>query len=254
MTITNETLAKMQNGETTFGAWVSTMSPRAAEAFGANGLDWATIDMEHTPIGALEAENVIRGIERHGMTPFVRVPELDYGLRGTFKRVLDSGAQGVIVPRVESRTQAERVVEAARYPPDGDRGVVGSSRANYYGTKFDEYVGEANDEVFVCVQLETATGADNAEEILSVNGVDGVLIGENDLSTTHGAPGEKGRDEVQADVDRILAAAKDNDVFAGTVAATQADIEQRVNDGFDLISIGSDLYFAGRSIGQLLPE
>lgn len=254
MAIHNAMLEQVRNGEPSYGAWISTMSARSAEAFGANGLDWATIDMEHSPIGAAGVENVIRGVERHGMTPLVRVPEIDYGLRGTFKRVLDSGAQGVIVPRVESREQAERVVEAAMYPGEGARGVVGSSRANYYGTKFDEYVGAANDELFVCVQLETATGADHASEILAVDGINGVFVGENDLSTTHGVPGEKGREAVQRDVDRILAAAKNNDVVAGTVAATTQQIDQRLDDGFDLISIGSDIYFIGRSIGQLLPD
>lgn len=254
MTRTNETLTKVSNGETTYGAWVSSMSPRAAEAFGANGLDWAVVDMEHSPISASGVENVIRGIETAGITPIVRVPELDYGLKGTFKRVLDSGAMGVIVPRVESASQAERVVEAALYPPAGDRGVVGGSRVNGYGTGFDDYVERANDEVFVCVQIETATGAEHAEEILSVDGIDGVFIGENDLSTTHGAPGQKTRDAVQADVDHVLATANDNDVATGIVAPTEAKIAERVEDGYDLISIGSDLYFVGHAIGDLLPE
>lgn len=254
MTGTNETLAKVASGETTFGAWVSSMSPRAAEAFGANGLDWAVVDMEHSPIGAAGVENVVRGMETAGITPFVRVPELDYGLKGTFKRVLDSGAMGVIVPRVESREEAERVVEAAMYPPEGDRGVVGGSRVNEYGTNFDGYVGSANDELFVCVQLETATGADNAADILSVDGVNGVFVGENDLSATHGAPGGKGIEAVQADVDHILSAANDNGVATGIVAPTREKIAERVDDGYDLISIGSDLYFVGHSIGRLLPE
>jgi 2-keto-3-deoxy-L-rhamnonate aldolase RhmA len=254
MTRTNDTLAKISNGKTTYGAWVSSMSPRVAETFGANGLDWAVVDMEHSPIGAAGVENVIRGVETAGITPFVRVPELDYGLKGTFKRVLDSGAMGVIVPRVESKEQAEEVVDAAMYPPEGDRGVVGGSRANDYGTDFDGYVDSANGELFVCIQLETATGADNAEEILSVDGINGVFVGENDLSATHGVPGKKGRDAVQEDVDYILSVASDEDVAAGIVAPTEEKIAERVDDGYDLISIGSDLYFIGHSIGQLLPE
>ena len=254
MTVTNDTLAKVANDEATFGAWISTMSPRAAEAFGVNGLDWAVIDMEHSPIGAAEVENVIRGIERYGLTPIVRVPEVDYGLRGTFKRVLDSGAQGLIVPRIESRADAKQVVDAAMYPPDGNRGVVGGSRVNDYGTNFEEYVTAANDQLFVCVQLETAEGADNAEEILSVDGINGVFVGENDLSSTHGAPGQKDRQDVQADVDHIHAVAKDNGVFAGIVAPTAERIERRLDDGFDLISVGSDLSLISASIEQLLPQ
>jgi 2-keto-3-deoxy-L-rhamnonate aldolase RhmA len=254
MTRTNETLTKVANGETTYGAWVSSMSPRAAEAFGAHGLDWAVVDMEHSPITAEGVENVVRGIETAGITPIVRVPEIDYGLKGTFKRVLDSGAMGVIVPRIEHASEAERVVEAALYPPEGDRGVVGGSRVNGYGTGFDDYVERANDEVFVCVQIETVTGAENAEEILSVDGVNGVFIGENDLSTTHGAAGQKGRDAVQADVDHIYESATANGVATGIVAPTQEKIAERVDDGYDLISIGSDLYFVGHAIGELLPE
>lgn len=254
MVRTNDTLAKIEASETTYGAWVSSMSPRAAEAFGANGLDWATIDMEHSTIGAYEAENAIRAIEGSGMTPLVRVPELDYGLKGTFKRILDAGAMGVIVPRVESQEQAEAIVEAAMYPPEGDRGVVGGSRANDYGTNFDEYVDRANDELFVCVQIETATGAANAADVLSVDGINGVFIGENDLSATHGAPGQKGLDIVQDDVDHVLEVAAENDVFVGIVAATPDSIAQREADSCDLISIGSDLSLINRSIGELLPE
>ena len=254
MAITNTTIAKIARGEPTFGAWVSTMSPRAAEVFGVNGFDWAVIDMEHTPVGATGVEAVVRGIERHDLTPLVRIPDIDAGIRGTCKRVLDSGAQGIIVPRVETAEQAEAVVEAAFYPPEGERGVVGSSRANYYGSKFSAYVEQANDELFVCVQLETAAGAARADEILAVDGVNGVFIGENDLSATHGAAGEKTEQAVQDDVDAIVAAAADHDVYTGTVAATPEKIATRVEQGFDLISLGSDLYFVGRSIGQLHPE
>lgn len=251
---TNETLAKLEKGEPTYGAWVSSMSPRAAEVFGANGFDWAVIDMEHTPIGADGVENVIRGIERHDLTPIVRLPELDYGIRGTCKRVLDSGAQGIIVPRVETAEQAQRIADAALYPPEGSRGVVGSSRANLFGTDFDRYVDEANDELFVAVQLETATGADRADDILSVEGINGVMVGENDLSATHGAPGQKDESAVQADVDAILEAADAYGVHAGIVAPTPERIEQRSEEGFNFLSLGSDLYFVSRSIGQLLPE
>jgi 2-dehydro-3-deoxyglucarate aldolase/4-hydroxy-2-oxoheptanedioate aldolase len=254
MAVTNETLAKIELNEPTYGAWVSSMSPRSAEVMGANGMDWAVVDMEHTPIGARGAEQVIRGIECHGMTPLIRLPELDYGLRGACKRALDSGGQGLIVPRVESREEAEQVAEAALFPPEGERGVAGSVRANYYGTRFDDYVEAANDEVLLMVQIETATGADRADDILSVPGVDGVFIGENDLSTTHRAPGQKDVKSVQDDVNRIVAAAEDHDAVTGIVAPVPERIERRVDEGFDLVSVGSDLYFMNRSLSQLLPK
>lgn len=250
----NDTLMRMESGDPTFGAWVSSMSPRSAEVLGVNGLDWSVIDMEHSPVGLPRSENLIRAVEHYGMTPLVRVPEPDSGLKGVSKRVLDSGAMGIIVPRVESGDQAERILDAALYPPKGDRGAVGSSRANDYGTNFDEYVGRANDELMLCVQLETVAGADHAEEILSVDGINCVFIGENDLSTSHGVPGRKDHDDVQADVERILQTATENDVHAGIVAPTPERIEKRIADGFDFISIGSDLSFMHRSIGQLLPE
>lgn len=254
MTITNTTLRQMENGEPTFGAWVSSMSPRTAEVYGVSGLDWAVIDMEHTPVDTAMVEEIIRGADRHETTPLVRLPAFDYGIRSTCKRVLDSGAQGIIVPRIETAEQAEEIVEAARYPPAGKRGVVGSSRANYYGTKFDEYVENANDEIMVAVQIETATGADRADEILAVDGIDAVVIGANDLSTTHGAPGDSSHPAVVEDIERIRAAAESHGVHPGIVAATAADIEQRIDEGFRFLAIGTDLYFLSRSIDQLVPN
>lgn len=247
----NATRETLERGEPTFGAWIASMSPRIAEALGGTGLDWAVVDMEHTPAEFTDTENVIRGIERAGLTPMVRIPG-STSVRESAKRVLDAGAQGIIVPRIETPEDAERAIRAARFPPDGVRGVAGSVRANGFGRHFEDYVTRANEEILVTIQLETRTGAERASEILSIEGLDGVFVGENDLSATYGAPGRSDRDNVQRAVDRIRETARENGVYTGIVATSPERIDRRLADGFTLLSVGSDLGFVSRAVTELL--
>lgn len=237
----------MAAGEPSLGAWISTMSARSAEVLATTDLEWAVIDMEHTPINERGVEAILRAFTGADMTPLVRIPALDHGIRGVCKRVLDSGAMGIIVPRVESRADAEAAVEAAAFPPDGERGVGGRIRANRHGADFEDYVGSANDEILVVAQLETKRGAERAESICETPGLDAVFIGENDLSATHGHPGEKDLPAVQADVDAILAAAEAAGLYAGIVAPDPDRIVRRIEAGIDFISIGSDLSLIDRA-------
>lgn len=216
------------------------MSPRVAEVLAGSDLDWLVIDMEHSPIGFAEVEAVIRAIDRTDTTPLIRLPELE-SVRGAAKRALDSGARGVIVPRIESAEAAYRVVQAARFPPDGDRGMAGSVRASGYGRSFEQFHSSANSDILVFVMIETATGVNRAEAILTVDGVDGVFIGENDLSVSYGEPGEKDLPAVQEGVKTVQNVAETADVYTGLVAGDPQRLERRRSEKFDLISIGSDL-------------
>ncbi|MFB6298666.1 MAG: HpcH/HpaI aldolase/citrate lyase family protein [Halobacteriales archaeon] len=254
MSVHNPLKRKLAADEPVFGPWVASLSPRSAEVLGAAGVDWLGIDMEHTPATAMDVESIVRGAERHDVPPIVRLPAVDHAAAGGAKRVLDSGAKGLIFPRVESAEDAERAVRAARFPPRGDRGVAGSTRANGYGEQFDEYVGSANEAVLVIVQIETQAAVDRIDEILAVDGIDVAFIGENDLSTTFGHPGEKDRSAVTEAVTTIREAAAERDIHAGIVAGESDRIEKRIDAGFRFFLMGGDLGFLRDGVRSVLPE
>ena len=252
MDVRNETRRKLVDDEPVYGAWVQSLSPRTAEVMTQTDLDWIGIDMEHTPIGARGTEDIVRAIEGSGVDPIVRLPSVAFATAGGVKRALDAGARGVIVPRIESPEDAEVAISAALFPPDGDRGVAGSVRANDHGASFDDYVAAAPEETLIVVQIETAAGAERAPEILAVPRIDAVLIGENDLSSTHGHPGEHDRPAVREDVDHIVTAAKEHGVRPGAATRDPARLADRREAGFRFFLLGSDLAFVRAGVTDLL--
>lgn len=238
----NETKRKLEAGETAVGAWLLSGSPRAAEALSRTTLDWIGIDAEHAPYSPERVEATVRAIGRE-TTPLVRLPSVDAAVAGAAKRALDAGAEGIIVPSVETPGDAERVIRAARFPPAGERGVAGTVRANAYGAEFDEYVATANEETLVVVQLESPAAVERAEEILAVDGIDVAFVGENDLSSAQGHPGETDRPEVEAAVRRVAEAARANDVWTGIAGRTPEDVAERTERGFQFFLLGADLSF-----------
>ncbi|MDY6817930.1 MAG: aldolase/citrate lyase family protein [Halobacteriales archaeon] len=253
MPVTNPVKAKLDADEPVFGPWVASLSPRSAETLGAAGVDWIGIDMEHTPATATDIEAIVRGAERHDVPAIVRLSSVDHAAGGGAKRALDAGAKGLIIPRVESAEDAERAVRAARFPPQGDRGVAGSVRANNHGEQFDDYVESANDVILVIVQIETKTAVERVDEILAVDGIDVAFIGENDLSTTYGNPGEKDRPEVREAVRTIRETAAEHDIHAGIVAGEPDRIERRIDAGFRVFLLGGDLGFLREGVRSVLP-
>lgn len=252
MVLENSTLEKLQSNPPTFGAWISSVSPRIAEVLGTSGLDWAVIDMEHSPATAHDVEYLVRGFEHYGMTPIVRLPSTDVGLTAACKRALDSGAQGLILPHVETADQAAKMVNAACYPPDGDRGVAGGIRSNDYGSRFDEYVRRVNDELILIAQIESASGIQKVEEIVSMDGINGVLVGRNDLSASYGHAGEKDLKKVEEDIDTVRSIASENQVYSCIVVSSKEQLDRRIDEEFDMISLGSDLSFIKRWVSHMM--
>jgi 2-dehydro-3-deoxyglucarate aldolase/4-hydroxy-2-oxoheptanedioate aldolase len=252
MTVDNHTLERLRADEPAFGAWALSMSPRVAEVLSASGLDWVGIDTEHSPIDSRRVESMVRAVEGGTATPVVRLPSVERAVDGGCKHALDAGARGLIVPGVESASEAERVVEAARFPPDGVRGVAGTTRANGYGERFGPYVAGANDALLLVVQIETPTAVERVEEIVAVDGVDVAFVGENDLSAAYGVPGEKDREEVTAAVDATLEAAREHGVHPGIGGRTPASMTERIGRGFRFFLLGADLTFARTGVEEFL--
>lgn len=177
---------RLAAGQVTIGSWITLAHPGIAEIMARSGFDWLTIDLEHSVITIREAEELIRVISLCEVPPLVRLTSNDVD---QIKRVMDAGAHGVIVPMVNSKSDAERAVQAVHYPPFGKRGV-GLARAQGYGTTFADYRQWLLEEAVVVVQIEHIDALNHLEQILTVPGVNAYIIGPYDLSASMGIPGE----------------------------------------------------------------
>jgi 2-keto-3-deoxy-L-rhamnonate aldolase RhmA len=180
---------KLKNRELTIGSWITIGNASIAEILANAGYDWLVIDLEHTTISLEQAGELIRTIELSGVPSLVRLTSNE---ENQIKRVMDAGAQGIVVPMVKSAVDAKSAVAATRYPPLGTRGV-GLARAQKYGASFQEYLSWQSDisnGPVVIVQIEHIAAVDNLKEILSVQGVDAFIIGPYDLSCSMGIAGE----------------------------------------------------------------
>lgn len=178
--------------ELSVGSWLTIGHPSIAEVMADAGFDWLCIDMEHTVIDYTQAQSLISVIQGKGKLAYVRVGENNPRI---IKRVLDAGADGIIVPMVNTLEDAQNAVNAVRYPPDGKRGV-GLARAQGYGFTFDQYL-EKQKDLDIIIQIEHIDAINNLESILTVEGINGTIIGPYDLSASMGKPGEFEDDDVK---------------------------------------------------------
>lgn len=195
---------KLCNMEIALGGWIMIGHPASAEIMARAGFDWVAVDLEHTAIDIHTTENLIRAIEVGGSSSLVRLTNNDPNL---IKRVMDSGATGIIVPMVKTAQDIQNAVDALYYPPRGARGV-GLARAQKYGAGFKSYADWLDDEAVCIAQIEHINAVENLEEILSVPGVDGYFLGPYDLSASMGLIGEINHPDVQAAMARVHAIGK----------------------------------------------
>lgn len=190
----------LKSNQLQIGSWITLAHPAIAEIMANAGFQWLAIDLEHSVITLREAEELIRIISSSEAVPLVRLTSND---PDQIKRVLDAGAHGIIVPMVNSKNDAERAVSAAYYPPNGIRGV-GLARAQGYGANFSDYKSwlEQNGCTLI-VQIEHINAVEHAEEILSIDAVDGYIIGPYDLSASMGVAGEFNHPLVTQAIERV---------------------------------------------------
>jgi 2-keto-3-deoxy-L-rhamnonate aldolase RhmA/quercetin dioxygenase-like cupin family protein len=232
-----ETLRRrLASGGPALGLWVTLESPSITEIAAALGLDWVVIDAEHGHLDWKEILDHLRALARSTTVGLVRIAALDGAL---VKRALDLGADGVVVPWVESAAQVREALALAKYPPEGRRGI-GGERATGWGTALAEHAAEANDHVLVVPIIETAAGVAAAEEIVAAAGVEIVFFGPADLSASYGYRGawEGGptAERILAVKDRVRAAGK----HCGIMARGGADLGRRIEQGFGMIALASD--------------
>ena len=177
---------KIRNKTQTIGSWITLGHPGIAEIMSKAGFDWLTIDLEHSGINIQQTEDLIRVIELCDVSPLVRITNNDPNL---IKRVLDAGSHGIIVPMVNSLADAQLAIQSAYYPPKGKRSF-GLARAQRYGVGFKDYLERSKDETIIIVQIEHIDALNELEAILSLDEIDGYIIGPYDLSGSMNIPGQ----------------------------------------------------------------
>ena len=226
------------------GHWLSTPSPQIAEQLALTDADFVVIDTEHAPTDIESVEAAVRAVDAanargegdRGERDTAAVVRVAWNDHVRIKRVLDTGAAGVMAPQVNTVEQAAAFVEAARYPPEGRRGVAGT-RASGYGRDLDDYYEHANDRVATIAQIETETAVENAADIAAVDGLDALLVGPADLSADLGVFGDYESDRFLAAVEAVLA---DSTVPVGTLATSPAEIDHWASAGYDYQIVGVD--------------
>jgi 4-hydroxy-2-oxoheptanedioate aldolase len=231
-----------REGRRQIGLWSQLTSPIAIEVLALSGFDFLVIDTEHAPNELPLVQAQLQAMALGTASPVVRVAWNDPVL---FKRLLDVGAQTLLVPFVQDADEARRAVAATRYPPHGIRGVAVATRANRYG-RVARYLERAHDEVAVLVQLETRTALENVESIAAVEGVDALFIGPSDLAASLGHVGDNAHPEVRAAIDNALRRIRATGKAAGILAPVEADARHYLELGCLFVAVGSDIGLLAR--------
>ena len=235
---------KLSNGEPSVGSWIQIPHSSIAEILGQSGYDWVAVDMEHGAVGVQQLPDLFRALELGNTLPLVR---LSQGGVKECKQALDAGAGGVIVPMLESADQVEEIKKAICWPPNGNRGV-GFSRANLFGKYFDSYVEEAQ-QPFLAVMIENMKAVANLDSILSIKGIDAILIGPYDLSASMGLTGQFNDPKFNQVIQEILEVCNKHNVPFGDhlVEPSLPALKQRVKNGYRFIAYSMDSVFMNNS-------
>ncbi|GEK81605.1 HpcH/HpaI aldolase family protein [Agrococcus baldri] len=241
--------ARLAAGDVVLGLWVVSSSPTVAEILGASGADWIIIDTEHAPNTLPGVVAQLRSLTASPTFVVVRASSKDPLLLG---QLLDAGAAGLMVPMVESRADAEAVVSATRYPPRGRRGVGGGFARATRWTHVADYLPEAEASFSLIIQIESLRAVEALEEILNVDGIDGVFIGPADLAASLGHLGQPRHPDVQAAVERAITIAVGRGAAVGVNAFGFDDAIRYRDAGAQLLAVGADVTLLGSGSAGLL--
>ena len=244
---------KLSKGEAVWGTFVFEYgSPSAPRILKEAGWDYILIDSEHASFGIEIISTMLQVSSTIGLPALVRVPET---ARSLLSRPLDAGAVGLMIPRVESRAQAEAIVRYTKYPPVGDRGVIlGTAHNDYRAVNGRQFLRQANAETLLVMQIETLAGIEHLDEILSVPGLDVALIGPYDLSTSMGIPGEVNHPRMQRAIGEFLKGCKRHGVLPGNFVTTVEDGQAWLRRGMRFLIYGADFMLLMERSRQVLSQ
>ena len=236
-------MKKNTNKSYTIGSWITLNHPSIIEIMSDFGFDWLCIDMEHSVTDYYEAQLLISTIQSKGIKAFVRVGENNDRI---IKRVLDAGADGIIIPNVKNKNEALKAVSSVRYPPLGNRGV-GLARAQKYGFGFENYKDVIAKDIKLIVQIEHIDAINNLDEILSIEHIDGSFIGPYDLSGSMGKPGKFNDKDVLEVLNTYEKVAKSYDKFIGyhVIQPDYKLVINKIKSGYNFIAFSLDTLFLG---------
>jgi 2-dehydro-3-deoxyglucarate aldolase len=241
---------QLKNNERTLGSWVTIGHPAVVEILSNADFDWLTIDVEHNSIDPAMLTTLIATIQSKNIAALVRVSKNE---EVPIKHAMDAGADGVIVPMVNSREDAVKAVEYVKYPPRGKRGV-GLSRAQNYGMGFESYKQWLQVYSVIIAQIEHNEGIRNIEQIIEVPDIDGILIGPYDLSGSLGYPGDFSREEVREALIRVEQVCRERNFPMG-FHVVQPDVEEvarRREAGYSFIAFSTDFLLMGDTAKKLV--
>lgn len=235
-------------GPAQIGLWLGLANAYSAELLAGAGFDWLLIDAEHAPNELQTILAQLQAIAPYPVTPIVRPAWPDHV---RIKQLLDLGAQTILAPMVETGQQAADVVSATRYPPQGIRGVGSAlARASQFN-RTEQYLQTANNEICVLIQIETPKGVENLDDILAVEGVDGVFIGPSDLSASMGHIGNPAHPDVQQVIEESIAKIVAADRAAGILIADQSLAQKYIELGAKFVAVGTDTGLLMKSSAEL---
>lgn len=239
---TNTTKAKLKAGDTVFGCFVRYPDAGLVEVLGYQPWDFIVFDGEHGTLEPRDCENMVRAAELRGVTPIVRVTT---NLPPVILRFMDSGAQGLHVPWVNSAAEAENVVRSVKYYPRGIRGLAGVRAADYGQTvPFADYVEQANRETLISIHIETAEAVERLPDIVAIDGIDVIFIGPTDLSQSYGVPGQPQHPSVQAGIQKIIDVVAKTNVALGVMVGSAEAARQWRARGARYIAISFESLLA----------
>jgi 4-hydroxy-2-oxoheptanedioate aldolase len=237
----------LKSGRLQIGLWHSLSSPLAVEILADAGFDWILLDTEHAPnelpMVLAELQAMSGGAAHAVVRPAWNDPVI-------IKRLLDIGAQSLLIPYVETEEEARRAVMSVRYPPEGFRGFAGQARASRYG-RIKGYHGAANAQICLLVQVETRRGLENLERVAGVEGVDGVFVGPGDLSAALGRLGQPNHPEVVKIIDDMILRIKDAGSAPGILTGDPELAQHYIELGCLFAAVGSDIGLLARGADQL---
>jgi 4-hydroxy-2-oxoheptanedioate aldolase len=257
-TVTGAQFKKLlREGEPKMGLFVNSHSPTVAEQLAHSGYDWLLVDTQHGPMGYEKLSAMLCGVASGGAKSMVRVG--GYADRPGIQQALDLGADGVLIPYINTAEEARQAVSCARYPTSGTRSVYFPQRSMNKGGLLG-YAGSANDNIIVALQVETASCIENMAEIAAVPGVDLLFLGQNDLCMSMGLyekytfPHMYTSPELQAATDKMVAEARKNNVILGLFLFGTSRVGEFLEKGFTFISIGNDLHHVLTQAGAYVKD
>lgn len=238
------------------GTFLGAANTSIVEIMGYTGLDFVVIDTEHGPYDTMPMSDLIQAAENKGLSPLVRIADITHK---EMQRALDNGAEGIIIPCLKSPDDFRKAVELGKFAPLGNRGFI-KGRGSGFGNEpwasgtLTEYMQNSNDKVLLLPQCETKEALDSIEEIVQIEGIDGIFIGPFDLSICMGIPGQFDAPEFKEAVERILRACKHAGKLCLMFSGTAAEAKMYVEQGFDAVAVSIDTIVIAHAYKALVDE